>query len=186
MRVRELRKGDIRDAVRILILSFEKVLFNVFKDLELAREVFFEYFEENTDGCYVAEEERIVGFAYVSFKKQKFGSFFRNKLGFINGTRIALLMSYICPKPKRDEVVINFLAVSPLRSSEEICSALLRRIVEDARNANKKKIRCLMPIDSDLLDVFTKFGFEIRKVIDNRFAERNFGSRVWYVMELKL
>jgi len=186
MKIRKLEREDVRDAVRILLLFFEKVFYRIFGDLELARELFFEYFEENTDGCYVAEEERIVGFAYTSSKKQDFGKFFRRKLGFVKGTKIGLLLSYICPKPKRDELVINFLAISPLRMDERICLSLLEKIAEDAVKDKKKRIKCLISIENELLDTYTDFGFKIKKVFDSRFAEKNFGVRVWNLMELEL
>jgi ribosomal protein S18 acetylase RimI-like enzyme len=187
MKVRELRKEDVRDAVRILTLSFERELFGIFKDLEYAKELFFDYFSRNTKNCFVAEEGRIIGFAFVSFKPLKIGKFLRERMGFVKGTKTSLLISYLCPKPKKDEAVINFIAVSPLRREQGAGSRLLERIIDEATDAGKSKIKCLVSVENDAgIALLTRYNFTISKMLDNSFAEKNFGQRKWYQMELQL
>ncbi len=187
MIVRELRVEDVRDAVRILTLSFEREIFCVFRDLELAKEIFFEYFSENLDGCIVAEEERVIGFAYTSFQEHNWGSFLRKKFGFVKGSKLSLLLSYLCPNPKKDEAVINFISVSPLRRGKGVGTKLLERIIDDCKKRGKRKVKCWVSVENDAgLALFTKFNFKIAKMIDNKFAEKNFGQRQWYLMELQL
>ncbi len=187
MRIRELNEEDVRDAVRILILSFERELYGIFGDIELARETLFEYFSENLEDCYVAEEERVIGFASVSFRKRNLGRFFRKKLGFFAGTKIAMLINYLCPNPKKGEAAINFIAVSPLRRDKGVGTALLERIISEAKSRRCSKIKCYVSIENDAgIALLTKFGFSIAKMIDNRFAEKYFGQRRWYLMELKI
>ena len=185
LQVRELEPGDVRDAVRILVLSFERELFGIFSDLELAREILFEYFSLYRDGCYVAESERVLGFSMASFAPPPIGKFLRSKLGIVQGTKLSLLISYLCPKPGLGEVTINFIAVSPLRREKGVGSALLSRIIEDAKKVGKREISCYVSVDNDAgISLLTKFGFQIARMIDNSFAERNFGQRRWYLMKL--
>ncbi len=201
MIVRELAKieeDDVRDAVRVLILSFEKELFAIFRDLELAREIFFEFFEKRRDGCYAAVEERVIGFASASFKPNFFAKklglsasdlrpILKSKLGFFEGIKASLLLSYLCPNPKAGEGVINFLAVSPLRRYHGVGSSLLERIIADAENAGVRKLKCYVSIENDGgIALLTKYGFGIEKMLDNSFAEKRFGQRRWYLMSLGL
>ncbi len=187
MKIRDLEKDDVKDAVRILILSFERELFGIFGDVELARELFFEYFTLYPEYCYVAEEERVVGFASMSFGKMKIGSFLRKKLGFVKGTKFGMLIRYLCPPPKKDEATINFIAVSPLRRGKGVGTALLEKLLEVARIEGKRKIKCYVSVDNDSgIGLLTKFKFSIANMIDNSFAEKHFGQRRWYLMELKL
>ncbi len=187
MKVRELEKDDVRDAVRILVLSFERELFGIFGDVELARELFFEYFSLYPEYCYVAEEERIIGFASISFGKTKIGSFLRKKLGFVRGTKFGMLIKYLCPSPKKDEATINFVAVSPLRRGKGVGTALMEKLLEVAREKGKKKVKCYVSVENDSgIGLLTKFKFRIANMIDNSFAEKHFGQRKWYLMELEL
>jgi len=88
MRVRELEDGDIRDAVRILVLSFSRELNGIFGDIELARELFFKFFSLQRKECLVAESDRIVGFASYSFRQRlPISGFLRRELGFVRGVR---------------------------------------------------------------------------------------------------
>lgn len=187
MRIRDLKESDVRDAVRILILSFDRELNSVFKDIELAREIFFKFFSTYQDGCIVAEAERIVGFASLSVKKTPLSSFLRSEMGFVKGLKTSLLLSYLCPKPKKGEGVVNFIAVSPLRRNSGIGSALLGEIISRAQNHGLRCIKCYVSVANDAgIGLLTKYGFVIEKMIDNSFAERNFGQRQWYLMKLNL
>lgn len=187
MRIRELERDDVGDAVRILILSFERELNFIFRDIELAREVLFKFFSSYHENCFIAEDERILGFASYSTKKMPISKHLRKELGFVQGLKISLLLSYLCPKPKRGEGVINFIAVSPLRRDQGIGSLLLHKIIEDAESEGVKRLKVNVSVENDAgIGLFTKFGFKIDKMLDNSFAERNFGQRQWYVMKLEL
>ncbi len=182
MRIEELREEHVRDAVRILILSFERELNGIFGDLELARELLFEYFSSEHDGCFVALDNRVVGFASVVMRKTALGKFLRKRLGFVRGTRASLLIGYLCPKPK-GFATVNFIAVSPLRRGKGVGSKLMERLVSHAASEGAEALKCCVAVDNDAgIALLTKFGFEIEKMIDNRFAEKHFGRRQWYVM----
>lgn len=187
MRVRELEKSDVGDAVRILVLSFEKELNFIFRDIELARELFFKFFSDYNENCFVVEEERVLGFASYSVRKMPISKLLRKELGFVNGFKTSLLISYLCPKPKRKEGVINFIAVSPLRRNRGAGSLLLSKIIEDARDKGVRRLKSYVSLENDAgIGLFTKFGFEVDKMLDNSFAEKNFGQRQWYLMKLEL
>lgn len=187
MKVRELEKKDVRDAVRILILCFDRELNGIFGDVELARELLFRFFSIYSENCYVAEAERVVGFASYSSKKVPISSFLRKELGFMKGTKASLLIRYLCPVPKRGEGVLNFVAVSPLRRNEGVGSALLSKIIEDAGKKGIKSLKSYVSVANDAgIGLLIKFGFKVEKMIDHSFAEKNFGVRQWYLMRLKL
>ncbi|WP_202319391.1 GNAT family N-acetyltransferase [Archaeoglobus neptunius] len=187
MRVRNLEARDSKDAARILILSFERELNGIFGDIELARELFFKFFGQYTENCFVVEEGRIIGFASYSSGNTPISDFLKRELGFVRGLKTSLLIRYLCPKPKRGEGVINFIAVSPLRRNCKAGSALLERIVEDASEKRLRLLKVYVSVDNDAgIGLFTKYGFEIEKMIDHRFAEKNFGFRQWYLMKKEL
>lgn len=187
MKIRELERDDVGDAVRILVLSFERELNFIFRDIELARGVLFKFFSNYRENCFVAEDERILGFASYSTKKMPISKHLRKELGFLQGLKVSLLIEYLCPKPKRGEGVINFIAVSPLRRNQGIGSILLKKIIEDAEGEGVKRLKVNVSVKNDTgIGLFTKFGFEIDKMLDNSFSEKNFGQRQWYVMKLDL
>jgi len=187
MRVRELEKSDVGDAVRILVLSFEKELNFIFRDIELARELFFKFFTDYNENCFVVEEERVLGFASYSTKKLPISKLLRKELGLVNGFKTSLLISYLCPKPKKREGVINFIAVSPLRRNLGLGSHLLSKIIENARDKGVRRLKCYVSLENDAgIGLLTKFGFEVDKMVDNSFAEKYFGQRQWYLMKVEL
>jgi len=154
----------------------------------LARELFFKFFSTYTEECLVAESERIVGFASYSFRQRlPVSDFLRKEIGFVKGVKASLLIRYLCPKPKKGRAVINFIAVSPLRRSSGAGSLLLNRIIENVKEGGGKEIECYVSVDNDEgIGLLSKFGFEIARMLDNRFAEKNFGARQWYLMRLQL
>ncbi len=187
MRVRELEKSDVRDAVRILVLSFDRELNGIFNDVELARELLFKFFSDYSENCFVAEGGRVVGFASYSTRKMPVSKFLRRELGFVKGIKTSLLIDYLCPKPKKGEGTINFIVVSPLRRNSGVGSTLLSRIIEDAREKGVRSLKSYVSVENDAgIGLFTKFGFEIEKMLDNSFAEKNFGQKQWYLMRLEL
>ncbi len=187
MKIRDLEKEDVKDAVRILILSFDRELNSILRDIELAREIFFKFFSKYRENCIVAEAERIVGFASFSVQKPPLSAFLRSEMGFVRGLKTSLLLSYLCPKPKKGEGVINFIAVSPLRRNSGVGSALLSEIIDRAQDYGLRCLKCYVSVANDAgIGLLTKHGFVIEKMIDNSFAERNFGQRQWYLMKLEL
>ncbi len=101
----------------------------------------------------------------------------RDELGFVKGLKASLLIRYLCPKPKRGVAVINFIAVSPLRRNSGVGSALLEEIVDRVKGEGGREIDCYVSVDNDAgIGLLTKFGFEISKMLDNRFAEKILGQ----------
>ena len=187
MRVRDLERDDVRDAVRILILSFDRELSSIFKDIELARDIFFKFFSMYSDNCVVAEAERIIGFASFSTEKTPLSGFLRSEMGFVRGLKTYLLLRYLCPKPKKGEGTINFIAVSPLRRNSGVGSALLDEIIRRGREKGIRTLKCYVSLSNDAgIGLLTKHGFEIEKMVETSFAEKNFGQRQWYLMRLRL
>jgi len=186
MRIRELSGEDVRDAVRILLLSFSRELNGIFGDTELARELLFKFFSNHMAECLVAESDRIVGFASYSFEHNLPLDFFRRELGFVRGLKTSLLIRYLCPKAKGKRATLNFLAVSPLRRNSGVGSALMKEIV-DRLEGRARVMECNVSIDNDAgIALLTKFGFEVVKMIENNFSEKYFGVRQWYRMRLYL
>lgn len=190
MIIRELREEDSRDATRILILSFEKILVKLFRDLETTREKLFQYFSNNTSDCYVVEAERIIGFGSITINKKeriKINKFLRKEFGFVNGTKLSMLLKFLCPIPKNKEATINFIAVSPLRRNQGIGSMLIERMLSEAKTRGCLKVKCLVPESNHQGICFlSKFGFFPEKVIENSFVEKYFGERKWYLEVLDL
>jgi len=182
MRIRELRDEDLVDAVRILALSFEKELLTIFKDIDIARDLLMEFFEDYKVGCYVAEEERILAFAWVLKEKPQIFKFLRSRLGLLNGLRSYLLLKFFLRMPKNGEGFLAFIAVSPLRRKAGIGTALMKEIISRAKSENFKLLNCILPAESDAIPFFKKLGFEIAGVFENKLAEKYFSSKVWVLI----
>ncbi|MEM1579191.1 MAG: GNAT family N-acetyltransferase [Archaeoglobaceae archaeon] len=186
MIVRPLKRSDLNDVIRILVLSFERELATIFRDVDLAREILGEFFEKNPEGCFVAEDGRVVGFLRITFEEQKIFGFLREKLGFIDGLRASLLLKFFVKNPKKGEGFVNFIVVSPFRRGNGIGSALMRRAIEEARIRNLKSLKCMISAGSESITFFEKFGFEIEKLIESKLAERYFSSKEWVILKKDL
>ncbi|MEM0315709.1 MAG: N-acetyltransferase [Archaeoglobaceae archaeon] len=186
MIVRPLEKEDIAEAVRILLLSFDRELSVVFKDVYFAGEILREFFSRDAEGCFVAEKERVLGFSRISFGKHDVSSFLREKLGFLEGLRASLLLKFLIRKPKRGEAFIDFIAVSPLRRNEGIGSAMMEKLIEVAKKKEVRRLNCVIRADSDAVSFFQKFGFEVANILENKLAEKYFSSRQWLLMSKDL
>lgn len=186
MRIRELRKDDLNDAVRILALCFEKEIKTIFKDVDIAREIIKDFFEENPNGCYVVEEDRVVAIAWFVDRKLKVLKFLKSQMGFLEGLRAYLLLRFFLKKPKKGEGFLIFIAVSPLRQRTGIGSALMREIISLAKSMNLKRLNCIIPANSDLVTFFKNLDFEAVKVFENNLAEKYFFSREWFFLSKDL
>ncbi|MEM2086546.1 MAG: GNAT family N-acetyltransferase [Archaeoglobaceae archaeon] len=186
MKIRELRDQDLVDAVRILALCFEKELTTILKDVDIARELLMEFFRKNKNGCYVAEEERVVAFGWLLSEKLKIFKFLREKIGLVDGLRAYLLLRFFVRAPKKGEGFLVFVAVSPLRRRNGIGSRLMKRIIEEAKNMNLKRLKCIIPVNSDSLPFLTALGFETVDLFENRLAEKYFSSREWILLRKDL
>ncbi len=186
MIVRPLEKGDVAEAVRILLLCFDRELSVIFRDLYIAGDVLKEFFAKNPENCFVAEDRRILGFSRISFDKQKISGFLRRKMGLVDGIRASLLIKFFARNPKKEEAFIDFIAVSPLRRRESIGSEIMKRLIEEARKNNKSRLVCLIRAESETIAFFEKFGFKVREIFENKFAERYFSSRHWLLLSKDL
>lgn len=186
MRVRPLERGDVGEAVRILLLSFDRELSTIFRDIYFAGEVLRDFFSSNMDGCFIAEKERILGFSCISFGEQKIFKFLRDRIGFLESLRASLLLRFFIRKPKKGEAFINFIAVSPLRRHEGIGSAMMKKMIEVAEDRKAARLSCIIRADSEALEFFQKFGFEVTSVFENKFAEKYFFSNQWILMSKDL
>ncbi|MCS7119367.1 MAG: GNAT family N-acetyltransferase [Archaeoglobaceae archaeon] len=182
MIVRPLEKKDIGEAVRILLLSFDREISVIFRDIYFAGEILKEFFNRNLENCFVAEKGRILGFSCISFKKHKIFKFLRERMGFIEGLRASLLLRFFLRDPQKDEAFLDFIAVSPLRRREGIGSAIMEKLIEVSKEKNVRSLNCIIHADSDLVLFFKKFDFEIVKMFESRLAEKYFSSRVWFLM----
>ncbi|MDK2876416.1 MAG: hypothetical protein PWQ22_826 [Archaeoglobaceae archaeon] len=186
MRIRELRDEDLVDAVRILALSCERELTVIFRDIDVARDLLREFFKKEKEGCYVAEDGRVLAFAWVLLNKVRIFKFLREQIGFIDGLRAYLLLKFFLRTPKKGECFLIFIAVSPLRRWSGIGSALMERVIEDLREKKLKRINCIIPAESDSLAFFNKLGFEVANIFENSLAEKYFFSRQWVLMSKDL
>lgn len=186
MIVRPLRRDDIGEAVRILLLSFDRELSVIFRDVYFAGEFLRDFFSRNMGGCFVAEKERVLGFSCISFEEHKIFKFLREKLGFLEGWRASLLLKFFVRNPKKGEAFIDFIAVSPLRRNEGAGSAMMKKLVEVASYKGVRHLKCIIRADSDAVTFFQRFGFEVANVLESKFAEKYFSSRQWLVMNKDL
>ncbi|MEM4455724.1 MAG: GNAT family N-acetyltransferase [Archaeoglobaceae archaeon] len=186
MIVRPLEKEDVAEAVRILLLSFDRELSVVFKDIYFAGEILREFFSKNAEGCFVAEKERILGFSRISFEKHDISKFLREKLGLLEGLRAFLLLKFFVRNPRKGEAFIDFIAVSPLRRNEGIGSAMMEKLIEVAEEKEARRLNCIIRADSDAISFFQKFGFEVANILENKLAEKYFSSKQWLLMSKDL
>jgi ribosomal protein S18 acetylase RimI-like enzyme len=182
MKIRKLRDEDIVDAVRVLALSCERELSAVLKDIDFARDILFEFFKMNKEGCYVAEDGRVLAFTWVLIQKVNPLKFLRKRLGLIDGLRAYLLLKFFLRKPKKGECFLVFLAVSPLRRGSGIGTTLMEKVIEDLREKKMRRITCILPANSDAVVFFRKIGFDVDEIFENRLAEKYFFSRQWILM----
>ncbi len=183
MKIERLKVEHLNEAVRVLALAYSNELSHIFGDLEIGRSILLEYFSQNPSG-FVAVEDRVVGFANLSFKKKSFLNFMCKNLGFLRGIRVSLLLKFLCPDPKKGEATIDFIAVSPLKLRKGVASALMNAMIEEATNKKVKRIKCLVPLNS--LDVFEKFGFKADRLIESKFALKHVGRKEWCLMVKEL
>ncbi|MDI9646066.1 MAG: GNAT family N-acetyltransferase [Archaeoglobales archaeon] len=185
MKIERLRVEHLNEAVRVLALAYSNELSHIFGDLEIGRSILLEYFSQNPSG-FVAVEDRVIGFANISFRKKSlsFFKFMCKNLGFSRGIRASLLLKFLCPDPKKGEATIDFIAVSPLKLRKGVASALMSAMFEEAMNKKVKRIKCLVPLNS--LDIFENFGFKAEKLIESKFALKHVGRKGWCLMVKEL
>ncbi|MEM0350432.1 MAG: GNAT family N-acetyltransferase [Archaeoglobaceae archaeon] len=186
MRVRPLEKADVAEAVRILLLSFDREISAIFRDIYFAGEILKDFFIRNPENCFVAEKERILGFSCISFEEHKIFKFLRERMGFLEGYRASLLLKFFMRNPKKGEAFIDFIAVTPLRRREGVGSALMKRMIESAKEREVKRLNCLVRSESESLPFFEKFGFKVVKVFESKLAEKYFYTKLWFLLSKDL
>ncbi len=182
MKIRKLREDDLVDAVRIISLSFEKELIAIFKDIDIARDILMDFFRENRDGCYVAEDERVLAFAWLLKEKPKILKFLKSEMGLVDGLRSYILLRFFIKKPKKGEGILVFSAVSPLRRGSGIGTRLMKEVISIAKSEKITSMRCMVPAESDAVLFFKNLGFEVRGIFDNKLAEKYFSCRTWVLL----
>lgn len=185
MIVRPLERKDVGEATRILLLSFDRELSTIFGDVYTAGEILRDFFSRNTEGCFVAEKDRVLGFSRLSFEKHEISKFLREKLGFLKGSRASLLLKFFLRDPKKGEAFLDFIAVSPLRRREGVGTAMMKKLIEVAEG-KVKRLTCMVRAESDAIAFFEKFGFEVSSFFENRLAEKYFSSRQWVLLSKDL
>jgi ribosomal protein S18 acetylase RimI-like enzyme len=182
MIVRKLREDDLVDAVRIIALSFERELIAIFKDVDIARDIATEFFRVNRDGCYVAEEGRVVAFAWLIKEKPKIFKFLKSQMSFVDGLRSYILLRFFLRRPKKGEGFLVFIAVSPLRRGSGIGTRFMNEVVSIARSEKINTLKCMVPAEGDALIFFKNLGFEINGIFENKLAEKYFSCRSWVLL----
>ena len=191
IRVRKARKEDLNDILRILSSSFERELEKIFGDSFEGKEILRRAIEslDELKGIYVAESmKKVLGCVGISAKELDFkipiGREVIKSLGFTKGLKAKLLLSFFKEKPKKNDICINYLAVSKFYRNLGIGTALYNKVEELARLNNKSRIKVWVSVENDDgLDFFLKRNFQIAKMIDSKFAEKHFGQRYWYLLE---
>ena len=191
IKVRKARKEDLNDILRILSSSFERELEKIFGDSFEGKEILRRAIEslDELKGIYVAESmKKVLGCVGISAKELDFkipiGREAIKSLGFTRGLKAKLLLSFFKEKPKKNDICINYLAVSKFYRNLGIGTALYNKVEELARLNNKSRIKVWVSVENDDgLDFFLKRNFQIAKMIDSKFAEKHFGQRYWYLLE---
>ncbi len=190
MEIKQLERTEARDFVRLLFTCHEVEFTHLFGDTFSAIEILINYYSNLNDyrGILIAKAgKKVAGLIEIwmkEFKRKKlpFKDFIRS-FGFIKGLRCRLLLSYFSMKPKGDEAYIRFFCVHP-NLSLDIGRNLLDKAIELARSMGKRKISIWLPVESDLVDICIERGFKIKKMLDSNFAEKYFGKRYYYLLEL--
>ncbi|RLI79434.1 hypothetical protein DRP05_04025 [Archaeoglobales archaeon] len=190
IKVRKAEKEDLNDILRILSSSFEREIEKIFGDAHEGREILKRALESLNElkGIYVAESSKILGCVGILAKeidnKIPIGREAVKSLGFTKGTRAKLLLSFFKEKPKKNDVCIDYLAVSKFYRNMGVGSALYSKVEELARLNNKNRIRVWVSVENDeAIDFFMKRSFNIAKMLDSKYAEKYFGQRYWYLLE---
>lgn len=190
VKIRKAEKKDINEIVRLLSSSFENVLEKIFKDVFEAKEILTKAMESHElKGVYVAEySNKILGCVAISAKeiesKTSIGREAIKRLGIIDGTKAKLLLSFFKIKPKKNDICIDYLAVSKFYRNMGVGTALYSKVEELARLNGKDRIRVWVSVENDDgIDFFLKKDFKIAKMIDSKFAEKYFDQRYWYLLE---
>lgn len=191
VKIRKARKEDLNDILRILSSSFEKELDKIFGDAFEGREILRRAMEslDELKGIYVAElNSKILGCVGISAKeidnKIPVGREAIKSLGFVKGTRAKLLLSFFKEKPKKNDICIDYLAVSKFYRNMGVGAALYNKVEDLARLNGKNRIKVWVSVENDdSIDFFLKRDFQIAKMIDSKFAEKYFEQRYWYLLE---
>ena len=190
MEIKQLEKSEVREFVKLLFICHEEEFTHLFGDTFLAMEIMMNYYSNLSDyrGILIAKAGRkVAGLIEVwmkEFKREKLPiRDFIKSFGFVKGLKCRLLLSYFGIKPKRDEAYIRFFCVHPSLSLD-VGRNLLDKALELAKDMGKRKISIWLPVESDLVDICIERGFEIRKMLDSNFAEKYFGKRYYYLLEL--
>ncbi len=190
MEIKQLERSEVREFVKLLFICHEDEFTHLFGDTFLAMEILMNYYSNLSDyrGILIAKAGiKVAGLIEVwmrEFRREKLpiGDFVR-AFGFLKGLKCRLLLSYFGTKPKRDEAYIRFFCVHPSLSLD-YGRRLLDKALELAKSMGKKRVSIWLPVESDLVDVCIEKGFEIKKMLDSNFAEKYFGKRYYYLLEL--
>lgn len=189
MLLKELERGEIREFVKLMFECNED-LRRIFGDEYLGREILENCYNsfKSYEGIFIVKEKRMFGFAEVKtsdiLRKYPIKPFLT--MGFLRGLRIRLLLSYFDKKPKRDEVFIRHIGVHPKLNAEEMGKILIDRIINFALEKGKRIVTTWLPVESDIVDVCIGKGFEIKRMLESSFAQKHFGRKYYYLLQLRL
>ncbi len=192
MEVKRLEREEVRDFVKLLFVCHEEEFTNLFGDTFLAMEIMIDYYSKLNDysGIFVAKAGRRVA-GLIEVWMREFGSRklpfkdFMKAFGLVKGLKCRLLLSYFGSKPGKSEAYIRYFCVHP-SVSLDYGRRLLDKAIELALEMGKRKMSVWLPVESDLVDICMEKGFEIKKMLDSNFAEKHFGKRYYYLLEIFL
>ncbi len=183
-----LEEGDIKDFVKLLLRCYEMEFTKIFGDVYLAYDVLLDYYSnlEDRRGIFVSKaRERAVGLVEIWVREIKRGklpfSDFIKTFGFLEGLKARLLLSFFDKRPKRDEAYVRHICLHP-DVRLEFGERLVEKAIEFARELGKREISVWLPVESDFVDMCMNRGFEIRRMLDSKYAERYFGRRYYYLL----
>ncbi len=184
----QLEDPDVRDFVKSLVRCYEMEFSKIFGDVYLAYDMLLEYYSNLRDrrGIFVSKaRERVVGLVEIwvkEIRREKLPlSNFLKSFGLLNGLKARLLLSFFDKRPKRDEAYVRHLCLHP-DVRLEFGEGLVDKAIEFAKDLGKKRISVWLPVESDFVDICVDRGFEIKRMLDSKYAEKYFGRRYYYLL----
>jgi len=188
--VKQMEKGDVKECVKLLFLCSDE-LKTIFGDEYIGKEILEKYYKslESYEGLLVAKAgERVAGFAELNVKDVKRKLPFKDflVLGFTRGLKTRLLLDFFDKKANKNEVYIRHFCIHPKLNVYEVGKVLLNEIIDFASKKEKEVISVWLPVESDVVDLCLEFGFKIKRMLESSFAEKYFGKKYYYLLELRL
>ena len=173
----------------LIITGFEKkFIFNFFTKKELSQIALTlsrVLSQNQKDNLIIAEKDGIIcgclyyitkSSAKIHLKSQDF-SF----LSFFKQLKLFNLLHLLSHKPKKDELYIDFIVVSPSFQKQGIANKLLKQC--KLLSLQQKITLCVAGDNQIAINLYKKEAFILKKRITSFTSKKIVGNKIWYFME---